>query len=262
MKLIFQAALAAAIQGVFMPQAYAQWEGAVGVSGRHTTTTEVDNAGSVLVRESGWLPGISMRATYKTGDLSWNAEGLIYNGAIQYHGQTQAGSAVDSTTDTKLTLLRMGGAYDIGNNYSVLAAIEWEKWRRDIIGAQGSAGLQEKYDSKRLIVGAKKEWNLLGAAAISLDTALVISQPERLRVGFSGILDPASLETKWSQGLRIGASIRPIATPYLELRMGYDWIRIQRSDDVPVTRNGQLIGTIAQPEHKKQAVTLTASYIF
>jgi hypothetical protein len=37
-----------------------------------------------------------------------------------------------------------------------LAAIEWEKWRRDIIGVQGAAGLQEKYRSKRLIAGGKK----------------------------------------------------------------------------------------------------------
>jgi hypothetical protein len=254
--------LATVIYNVFVPQAYAQWEGAVGASGRHATMTEVDNAGNVLVRESGWLPGISMRATYKTGDLSWNAEGLIYNGTIQYHGQTQAGSAADSTTDTKLTLLRIGGAYDIGDNYSILTVIEWEKWRRDIIGTQGSAGLQEKYDTRRLIGGATKKWHLDGAATISLDAALVISQPERLRVSFSGILDPASLETKWSQGLRIGAGIRPIGVPHLELRMGYDWVKVPRSDDVSVTRNGQLIGTIAQPEHRKQAVTFTASYIF
>jgi hypothetical protein len=262
MKLIFQATLAAAIHGLFMLPANAQLQGAIGIGGRHAATTEVDNAGNVLVREAGWLPGLSLRATYKDGDLSWIAEGDIYNGAIRYHGQTQAGNAADSTTDTGLTLLRIGGAYDIGNDYSILAAIEWEKWRRNIIGTQGSAGLQERYDSKRLMAGVKKKWHLIGAAMISFDAALVISQPERLRVGFSGVLDPASLETKWSQGVRIGASIRPVAAPSLDLRIGYDWINVPRSDDAPVTRNGQLMGTIAQPEHQKQAIILTISYIF
>ena len=262
MKLIFHAALAAAIYGLFMVPANAQWQGAIGVGGRHASTTEVDHAGNVLVHETGWLPGISMRATYRDGGLSWITEGQVYKGTIQYHGQTQAGSAVDSTTDTGLTLLHIGGAYAIGGNYALLAAIEWEKWRRDIIGARGAAGLQEKYDAKRLSAGATKKWDLNDMATISFDAALVIAQPERLRVGFSGLLDPASLDTKWSQGLRIGASIRPAAAPSLEFCIGYDWIKVPRSDDAPVTRNGQLVGTIAQPEHRKQAITFTASSIF
>ncbi|MFD2270821.1 hypothetical protein ACFS07_06105 [Undibacterium arcticum] len=46
------------------------------------------------------------------------------------------------------------------------------------------------------------------------------------------------------------------------MRTAYDWIRVERSDDMPVTRNGQFMGTIAQPEHVKRGVTLTALYIF
>jgi hypothetical protein len=76
------------------------------------------------------------------------------------------------------------------------------------------------------------------------------------------LLDEASLKTKRSQGIRIGASIRPSFAPHLELHSRYDWIKIPRSGDVAITRKGQFMGTIAQPEHAKQAITFTISYIF
>jgi hypothetical protein len=262
MKLILRVGLAAAMQALLMLPASAQWQGAVGLSRRDVTNTEYDKAGRQLVREAGWLPGVALNATYKVGDHTWFAEGEIYNRAIEYHGQTQAGTAVDSRTSTGLTLVRIGGMYALSGNYSVLAAIEWEKWTRDIIGVQGSAGLQEKYQSRRLIAGAQKTWHPAAAGAVSVDAAVVIAEPERLQVGFSGLLDPASLETKRSQGVRIGASIRPSFAPYLELRSRYDWIKIPRSSDVPITLKGQFMGTIAQPEHEKQAITFTVSYIF
>ena len=79
---------------------------------------------------------------------------------------------------------------------------------------------------------------------------------------FSGLLDPVSLDTKRAHGIRIGVRIRPAVAPYLEMRSSVDWMKIPRSDDAPVTANGQYRGTIAQPEHTRQALTLTLSYDF
>ena len=65
-----------------------------------------------------------------------------------------------------------------------------------------------------------------------------------------------------SLGIRIGAGIRLAAAPHLEVRGAVDWTKIARSEEAPVTRHGQFMGTIAQPTLKKQAITVTVSSIF
>lgn len=45
-------------------------------------------------------------------------------------------------------------------------------------------------------------------------------------------------------------------------RGGAEWTAIARSDEAPVTREGRFMGTIAQPELRKRALTFTISYIF
>jgi hypothetical protein len=95
-----------------------------------------------------------------------------------------------------------------------------------------------------------------------VDGGLVEAGPERLVVGFSGVLDEAVLTTRRARGWRLGASMRPLASPRLELRVGFDTITVARSGDVPLTRNGQFIGTVAQPKHMRQATSVTLSALF
>lgn len=262
MKLVLRIVLAAAIQPCLVLPVCAQWQGAVGVSQRHLTNTEYDQAHRQIVCETGWLPGAVLNAAYKTGRQTWFAEAEIAKASIEYAGQTQSGVAAQSTTSMESALLRLGGAYEFGASYAALAALEWERSTRDIIGIAGTAGLQEQYRTRRLVAGAQKTWHPAAAGAVAVDAAIVLAEPERLRVGFSGLLDPASLDTKRSHGIRFGASIRPVFAPWLALRGRFDWTRIPRSDDAPVTLDGQFRGTIAQPEHESRALTLTAAAAF
>ncbi|HEU4376362.1 MAG TPA: hypothetical protein VFS02_22910 [Telluria sp.] len=262
MKLVLRIGLAAIMQTCWMLPASAQWQSAVGISQRQVTNTEYDKAGRQLVRESGWLPGAALNAAYQAGRQTWFAEADISKGRVGYHGQSQAGVAAESRTSMALAALRIGGAYALGDDYAAQAALEWERSTRDIIGIAGTAGLQETYRTRRLVAGAQKTWRPVAAGAAAVDAAVVLSEPERLRVGFSGLLDSASLDTKRSHGFRIGASIRPAFAPWLELRSRFAWAKVARSADAPVTLHGQFRGTIAQPEHEARAVTLTASAIF
>jgi hypothetical protein len=250
------------MQTLLMLPASAQWQGAVGVSARQVTNTEYDKAGRQLVRESGWLPGAILSAAYQAGRNTWFAGAEISDGVIDYHGQTQSGVAAESRTGLDLAELRLGARHAFNGDYSALAAIEWVQSRRDIRGIAGTVGLQEKYRTTRLVGGAGKTWHLAAAGTVAVDAAVVLSEPERLQVEFSGLLDPASLNTKRSRGIRIGAGIRPAFAPWLELRSRFDWAKVPRSDDAPVTLNGQFRGTIAQPEHEQRAVTVTLSAIF
>jgi hypothetical protein len=149
----------------------------------------------------------------------------------------------------------------VGRDYSILAAFEVERWQRDIRGSGSSAGLQETYRTRRWIAGVGKAWHP-AAGMVSADAGVVLAQPERLQVGFSGLLDPVSFETRRSHGIRLGADLRPAWAPWLALRSRYDWVKTPRSGDAAVTRNGQFAGTVAQPAHARQALTLTVAAAF
>lgn len=241
--------------------ANAQWLGDIGVSARGVSHREVDGAGRLLVREAGWLPGVALNLSHTAGSITWFGALEGYRQAIGYHGRTQAGARAESTTATALAALRLGVRHDLGRDVVLTAALETDRWKRTIRGTATAAGLQERYRSERLLIGAGKTWRPT-FAVLGADAAVVLSTPERMQVGFSGLLDPASLETRHGVGARIGARLRPAATPALELRSSLDWIRIGRSEDVAVTRNGHFAGTIAQPEHTRAALTLTLSALF
>lgn len=261
MTSLLRAGLGATCSLLLMHPACAQWQGKAGVAARYVSHTEYDSAGRRLVRESGWLPGLALDAARTTGNTTWSAGVNWYRAAIGYRGQTQAGAAADSSTATTLATLRLGGAYLLARELSITAALEADLWRRDIRGTGTAAGLQERYRSERFMLGASTTWQP-AAGVVATDLALVLSTPERMRVGFSGLLDTATMQTRSAPGLRIGASLHPAFAPTLELRGAYDWIRIGRSGDAPLTRNGQFAGSVAQPEHVRQGLSLTVSRLF
>jgi hypothetical protein len=261
MNPLLRAGLGAICSLLLMDSVYAQWQGKAGLGARYVNHAEYDGASRLLVRETGWLPGLALDAVWTTGNATWFAAVSGYRADIVYRGQTQSGAAANSTTATTLATLRLGGTYMLPHNVSITAAVEADLWKRHIRGTGAALGLQERYRSERFILGAGKTW-YPAAGVVTTDLAALLSTPERMRVGFSGVLDPVSLETRRARGLRLGASLRPSFAPALEVRGACDWIRIGRSDDALVTRNGQFAGTVAQPEHVRQAFTVTVSRLF
>lgn len=261
MTSLLRAALACALQACLLPSALAGWEGSVGLGGRGVIHSEYGTAGERLVRETGWLPGIAMTAAYRTGAVTVFGGADWYRDDIAYRGQTQAGVRANSTTSTTLATLRLGAAYAWGKDYSLLAALELDRWKRDIAGSGRSIGLQETYRSTRLVAGVDTTWQA-GFGRIGADASVVLSAPERMRVGFSGVIDPVSFKTRRGHGLRVGASVRPAFAPRLELRGQVDWIKVARSGDAPLSSSNGFLGTVAQPEHVRQGLGLTASLVF
>ena len=261
MKTILRAGLVAALYTSLIHPACAEWQGGVGPSVRNVTHTEYDTSGGRLVREDGWLPGVALDANYRSGKLNWLAGADWYHGNIDYTGRTQGGVAASSKTATGLASGHIGAAYALPDDYSVQATVELDRWKRDIQGTAGAAGLQETYRSTRLVAGGAKAWHP-AVGRITVDAAAVVAAPERLHVGFSGVLDPVSFETHRSYGARLGAALRPAAVPWLEVRARYDWIKTPRSGEAAITAGGQFAGTVAQPEHVRQGMTLTVSALF
>jgi hypothetical protein len=260
MKPLHRAAFLGALFAFFSLPASAQWQGSVGIGVRSATHTEYDLAGQQLVREDGWLPGAGLRAAYRHGSLGLFGGADWFQGDLDYRGRTQAGAAALSTSSTRLASARLGASYALGS-YHVLAALETERWQRDIIGTAAGAGLQESYRSQRLLLGAGTSWQP-AAGAISAEAAFILAAPERMRIGFSGLFDPVSLDTRRGHGLRLEAAIRPTRAPHLELQARADWLSVPRSGTAALTANGAFRGTVTQPEHARKAFTLELAYLF
>jgi len=261
MTAILRTGLAAALYASLIHPACAEWQGSIGPSVRNVTHTEYDTSGRRLVKEDGWLPGVALHAGYRSGNFTWFAGADWYHGNIDYRGQTQTGAAASSRTSTGLAAGRIGAAYALPHDYAVQAAVEVDRWKRDIRSTAAAAGLQETYRSTRLVAGAGKAWHP-AAGTVSVDAAAVVAAPERLHVGFSGVLDPVSFDTRRSYGVRLGAAMQPAFAPWLEVRARYDWLKTPRSGDASVTSKGQYAGTVAQPEHERQGFTLSVSAMF
>lgn len=240
----------------------AEWQGALGASVQRLDVTEFDKAGTALVREAGWLPGIAARINWQANRLGVFAGGEAYQHGIAYHGQTQSGAPAESTSATRLVQLRAGASYAVNARVAGFVAGEWDAWRRDIGGTASAAGLQERSASARLVLGARGQWPTFAAGVLGIDGALVLARPERLDVGFSGLLDATTMSTRRARGWRVGVSARPSAAPHLELRVGLDTMTVARSADVPLTREGRFVGAIAQPEHARRSISATLSKLF
>lgn len=254
MKRLHRAACGAALYALLSLPASAQWQGSIGAGARSATHTEVDLAGRQLVREDGWLPGTSLGAGYRQGSVTWFSSADWYQGGIDYRGRTQAGTPAMSSTSTRLAAARLGASYAWGS-YAIQAAVEVDDWKRGIHGTAAGAGLQESYRSRRLLLGGGKTWHP-AIATVSLDAAAVLAEPERMRIGFSGLFDPVSLTTRRGRGLRLGADFRPAWAPSLQVRSRLDWLKTARSGAAALTVNGAFYGTVAQPEHVRKALTL------
>jgi len=241
----------------------AEWELAAGVGLRRATMTEYAPNGQSLVTERGWMPGVRARADYllPTGRMGFSSE--LYNGNIDYRGRLQGGAPF--ATDTGTLQARLGAEYghDLNESLRLIAGVEWDYWKRDIKGHSGAVGMNERYTSLRLLGGA--EFVVLRAAPGTLRarTLLVAADRESMRVRFDGkVFDDAKMKTRDGSGARMALSFVPSALPTLTVGLEYDWMRIGRSADAVLRRNGAAVGTLAQPRHVRRALDVYASYTF
>jgi len=114
---------------------------------------EFDTNGSSLDRETGFLPGIKLQATYRHHTL-WSSYAY---GNVHYDGQLQSG--VPHSTDTNY-ILSSGGyeyAHEIDQHPDVilLAGFGAYSWQRHILPDNGVPGLNEVYLWQQLHAGLR-----------------------------------------------------------------------------------------------------------
>lgn len=243
--------------------AHAQWSGTIGAGLRSFTFVESDLRGGQIVREHGLLPGLRATENFGHGQVVWISTAEIYGRAISYHGQSQLGQEVRSTTDERMVVLGTGAQFAINDTWSVEAATEHRVWQRDIRGVGSALGLQEHTSVTQVVAGITA--HLVPSAAtgsLAVGAQAILAAPERIRVGFSGALDEASLKTKAGAGVRLTGGFHLNALLPFFVQVQYDRMRVRRSEDFPVSRNGTPSGSVAQPAHSTEALSVIASYRF
>lgn len=243
--------------------AYAQWQFSAGAGVRQVRVTETDKNDRQLVREHGWLPGLELRADYAVGDWRIGAVGETYRERIAYDGQLQNGVAFSSDTQTAQSRISVEAARQLSDTWRLVGGLEWDRWQRTILGRNGVLGLSEQYSSWRVLAGAETRLLQWPAAAAHVKALVVIAQPEQLHVRFDNqLFDDADFSTKSAVGLRLALRVEANAMPKLSFTTDFDWLRIARSGDAALLKNGVQAGFVSQPEHQRCALGVRVNYRF
>jgi opacity protein-like surface antigen len=255
---------AVALGGLFAcAQAHAQWEFHAAAGLRHAGTTETNRDGKQLVNENGTLPGIEAGAAYRLPNWTIGVSGEIYRGDLGYDGRTQTGAPFSTDTGTTQSRITLEVMREISDGLSLVGALAWDYWRRDIAGRATVLGLSERYDSWRVEAGIQARLAQYRFGALTARGSLLLSAPEKLEVRFEqGVFDPATLRTEKGTGARLALGLQRLAGTGVDLEADYEWLRIPRSDDAPLRRNGIVAGSVAQPEHVRSAFGIKAIYRF
>jgi hypothetical protein len=230
---------------------------------QHTELTEYDIDGRELVREHGWMPGAGVRAIYAWQAWQLAIDGSTYRRSITYDGRLQNGTPFATDTDASQDRLGIDAAWRLNDTASLVGGIEWEHRNRRIHGQATVGGLDERSTSWRLLAGGKLQLAQLSVAAIDAKAQLVFAQAEHLRVRFDQqIFDDVSFSTKPAIGLRTAFTIVPTSMPRLSATLEFDWMRIRRSDESVLSKNGLQEGSVTQPEHRRRTLAAFIAYRF
>lgn len=243
--------------------AYAQWQFSGTAGARQVRMVESDRNGRQLVEERGVLPGVELHADYAERDWRVGVAGEIYGGNIAYDGRVQSGAGFATDTKTEQIRFSVEGARNITETTLLIVGIERDYWRRDILGRGTTLGMDEKYNSWRLLTGVQARVLQAPWADVSLKGLLIASSPEKLAVRFDNqLFDQAELATKSGFGARMSIGVRPAINPNIRVDTDFEWMRIGRSDDAILSKGDIPVGLVAQPEHVRKAFGIKINYRF
>ncbi len=242
--------------------AAAQWQTALDLGMRHASVAEYNQRGRRVVAEHGWLPGLGAALDYRGEDVDLFTAASVFDADLDYDGQLQNGRSYRSQTRTTLAQARLGARYRLHGSTRLVGYAEIDHWRRDIEGGGNAVGLRERNWSPRLALGLEQRWQTGSGGRVEASLAIVRAGPERLKVGFSGLLDDASLRTHGATGLAADLLYQPWTAIPLSVGMRLESIKVPRSEEVTAYRHGEPRGTLAQPEHARHAATLFVRYLF
>ena len=107
---------------------------------------EFDQSGATFNRETGFIPGLSLSISKTKGELRSLISVELYDGQVNYDGQTQSGTPHVTNTDETLhrVFYKLNWSPEKNNN-SIYGKVAWQQWDRNILPANNISGLFEQY---------------------------------------------------------------------------------------------------------------------
>lgn len=123
------------------------------------TYKEFDDAGTLLDREDGIIPGFMLGYKRQRNDVFTELSFSYHGTDIKYDGQTQSGIPVTTRSDADIyeLQLKMGSELRTRNNYKyeMYGGFGYRFWQRNIRSTAIAAGIYEEYDWSYFMLGAK-----------------------------------------------------------------------------------------------------------
>ncbi|WP_143131103.1 hypothetical protein [Noviherbaspirillum humi] len=243
-----------------MKAATPAWSGSVAIAVRDMHFTEHDLAGRRIVSEHGVIPGVTAEACHQAEEFSACLAAEHFASTIGYEGRTQSGAPVNTRTHVAQSRLQLFALRRWTSTVDLAGGIEWQRSDRDIRGSGIALGLNERYAGLRMLAGLQHHAEFMQARMVTRGL-LVLAEPERINIGFPmQLYDSAEVRSKPAAGVRLGVAMAQQGG--VSIGLEFDWMRVRRSADYPLRHAGNVVGTVAQPEHVQRLLTLALRYAY
>jgi len=255
---------------------FVHWQSNIEFSALRFDYREYDDAGKLLDRENGTLPGVVLGLARIEGNWSLNGRFSWHNGNVLYDGQTNTGVPVRSRTDenimnTSVSLERRIGASTDAWQLAFYGGVGYRFWARDIRATSTSSGqpvdgLSEIYRWRYFFLGGKTLLYRTGMCDWRLDLQLFRPIEPTIEVDYRGRNENFTLDlgarTGWRLALpweyRLNQRAHLKIEPYME---GWE---LGRSPTQTLVSNGVPAGTVYEPRSgtRNVGVNLGVRYFF
>lgn len=214
---------------------------------------EFDAQGARLLREDGLLRGGVVKARVDWLGAHWFVAGQAVSGQRRYDGQDNAGMPAQTDVQVNVRQWQVGGQYQWPTGWLVGWEAQSRHQKRELLSIAGGAqGYVERWrgDMAWLRLGYAQR---CGAGQAYLSWALAPWSRTTLDLAMPGH-DPARLRPELDQAMQLQAGWRsePMPGGWVGWRWGIqgelEQRRFDRSEAVPLKRNGRLIGVVRQPQ--------------
>ena len=219
----------------------------------------------LLDREDGLMPGLVLEIGKSQQDVSGIFHFELFDGLVDYAGQTQSGIPLITKTEERITvfeaLLHIKVKALAQNSVAINAGLGHREWRRDIRATNISNSLFEVYSWKYFTAGAELVAWRHGRWSIGLDMRWLRPIKPTMSVDILGF-DEVTLDLKSHNSARINIPVKYeandgmlwVVTPYWE-----SW-QMGRSEGRNLSVNGvPTASTVFEPRNETSNFGMTVS---
>lgn len=228
------------------------------------------DAGERLNHEHGTLFGLFAGAHKRWGKHFVEANTAYFANDVDYDGQTQNGTPVDTDTDQKIleSSALYGHYLQTWKNvrHALLAGLGYRYWQRDINSTRTALGVVEIYTWWYGQLGWRGIYQPTARSTWGAEFKLVRPFNAEIDIDFLNALDDTSLALGEETGLRLNLTyqLRLANNWRLEVAGFYSAWDVGRSRAGTLRQNGVAVGTIFEPESETRSAgfRVSGSYTF